>query len=1336
MVIKFSEFDVAHGCWENYITRFAFCLEANEVTEDTKKKANLLAVCGPDLFDLISSLIAPKKISEVTFSTIKTYLDGHFHPPLNEIVESFKFHSRSQEEGEKVRDYIANLRKLSIHCNFTDIERTLRDRLVCGIRDKEVQRKMLQQTKLTFKSACDMALSHESANSDASLIVVPGMSKANITLEEPMEVNKISYKKNELKFNKPQSKPECFRCGKLHKGECRFRWTKCNFCGKTGHIEVVCLSKNKEKGSVLKSDCNGLYEASINNIRQKRVPAFLITMFINNFELEMEIDSGCAFTLISEPTARLIWKGKLPEMKKNDLALKTWTDSALHILGKVMVEVRYKGSTKNLPLIVAKGQGPSLIGRNWFDDLNIQLLGINNIKIDTIDSSNVLGKYKGVFEEGLGKYKGPVVSITLKEGATPKFLKCRSIPFAIRERVFNEIDRLVSEHVLEPVAHAEWATPIVPVLKPNGSVRLCGDYRSTVNMVTDTDTYPLPTLDEAFTQLQGGVIFSKIDLERAYTQVTVDEPTSLLLTLNTPKGLYKVKRLPFGVKACPGIFQRLMSSLLANIPGVAVLLDDIVVSGTDIKEHNARLNAVLKQLQEAGLRVNKNKCKFAATTIHFLGFVIDEIGIHPCEHKINEIKEFPAPGNIKELQAFLGLLNFYDRFLPYKATIAEPLYKLLNKNTKWQWKPIHQTAFNKLQKMLTSSDTLVHYDLKKKIILSCDASQYGLGAVLEHVMEDGSIRPIMFASKTMNTHERNYAQVDKEAAAIVFGLKKFHQFVSGRKVTIKTDHKPLLGLFDPKRPIPNIISPRMLRWALLLSSYDYTLEYVKGTNLGNADALSRLPSPNTEKVEEEFSGVLLIEETPLELEFSAEEVARLTLKDTKLCKILYWIKNGWPNKTENEFKVYWQKREEFSTFRNCILWGNRVVLPEKMWAKVLEELHTTHDGIVITKAMARSYFWWPAIDKQIEDMIRQCHICAENRSMPTKVTHHWIRPNKPWSRLHIDYVGPFQGKTFLILIDSFSKWPEVKIVVDMSSSTLIKILREIFAAQGLPDTIVSDNGRSFTSEEFQNYCKTNGIRHILVAPYHPASNGQAERTVQTIKNKLRKLSNVPWQIRLPKILYGLRTTPNSINEKTPAELLNNRRFRTKFDYLNPLSSKDNPQLKELEDNENTKVRNFEIGQTVYIKNYTGEPRWLKGVVDKKIGVCRYLVKWNGKLLKRHINQIHNFGGGKEELERKMLQQRNKTQETVDEDDEDDVLLPSPSKWADIIGVTGPQDIEIQRTPEVCRTKGNKRALSESPPQSINKKIACNTEEDEIGKEEEQEVSQQSFVVKDSDSDSN
>lgn len=1293
MGIKFGEFDVAHGCWKNYKDRFIYCLEASEVKEDAKKKANLLAVCGPDLYDLIVALIAPTEISEVTFSTIIKKLNDHFHPKPNEIIQSYKFHTRHQEEGEKMRDYIAQLRKLSIDCNFKDLDRTLRDRLVCGIRDKEVQKRLLQTSKLdTFEQACEIALAHEAAGIDASLIIATTSSgRASCDIEVPMEVNKVINKKVE----KQTERYTCFRCGRPHRGPCRFRWSKCNHCGKTGHLEAVCLVKNKD-GNIPKTNFNAIYGTiSINSMTQESsTPAYMVQIILNGILTDMEVDSGCAFTLISERTAGQIWPDMLPKWEEAEVALKTWTDNKLWVLGRAKVLVQYKGKQKELPILVAKGNGPSLIGRNWFTELGIQLQGVYSVTLDkqslTTKLDGILKKYMQVFQEGLGKYSGPVVSIKPQEGAKPIFFKSRPVPFALKERIFKEIDRLESEGVLEAISHSEWATPIVPVLKQDGSVRLCGDYRSTVNAVTVTDTYPLPTLSEAFAELQGGVIFTKIDLERAYTQVTVDEETANLLTINTPKGLYKMKRLPFGVKACPGIFQRLMSSLLAGIPGVAVLLDDIVVTGRGINEHNMRLEKVLDRLQKAGLRLNKKKCKFAADSIKFLGFVIDECGIHPSEEKIRAIEETPAPRDVKELQAFLGLLNFYDRFLPHKASIAEPLYRLLDKNVRWKWDKIHQEAFEVLRKMISSRDTLVHYDVNKKLILSCDASQYGLGAVLEHEMSDGSIRPVMFASRTMNTHERNYAQIDKEAAAIIFGLKKFHQFICGRKITIKTDHKPLLGIFDPKKPIPNIISPRMLRWALLLSSYDYVIKYVEGKSIGNADALSRWPT-HEQTAEEEFSGVLLIEETPVELEFSAIEVARLTRKDKVLSKVLFWIRNGWPFKTDSEYKVFYQKKDELSVYKDCILWGSRVVIPEIMRPKVIEELHRNHDGIVITKAMARSYFWWPGIDKNIEDAVKNCNTCAENRNMPPKVVHQWIRPNKAWSRLHVDYAGPFQGKTFLVLIDSFSKWPEVKIVPDMSSTTLIKVLREIFAEQGLPNTIVSDNGRSFTSEEFRRYLDSVDIRQVLTAPYHPASNGQAERTVQTIKSKLRKLTTGTWDVRLSTMLYGLRTTPNSVNEKTPAELLNNRRFRTKFDNLNPLSFKYDEREAEREVNIKKSLREFNVGQAVYIKNYNTGTRWLKAVVEKRMGTCRYLVKCNDKILMRHINQMLSCGEG-EGL--KELPREDSTKDDVE------VVIPSPRHWADIIGVSGPEDIVIHQSPPSNPTiTSQKRPRTFSPLES-------------------------------------
>lgn len=373
MGIKFGEFDMANGCWENYITRFEFCLQANDIETDDKKKANLLAVCGSELFDLIVSLASPTSIGSVTYATILQVLNKHFHPTPNEIVESFKFHSRNQEEGEKVKDYVANLRKLSIHCNFQDLDRTLRDRLVCGIRSKEVQRKLLQSDKLTFTQASEIAFSHETATFDSNMILIPpsGASQPNLQVDEPMEVNKISNKKID------KTVKSCFRCGRQHRGECKFRWSRCNFCGKIGHIESVCMVKNKQdkQNSSLKSNCNGLYVTSINNVRDCKVEPYRVKVSIEGSMIEMEVDSGCAFTLISEATARLIWNGGLPILEEGGVILTTWTDNHLEILGKTKVVVNFKGLNIKLMLYIASGNGPSLLGRNWFEPLRIQVQG-------------------------------------------------------------------------------------------------------------------------------------------------------------------------------------------------------------------------------------------------------------------------------------------------------------------------------------------------------------------------------------------------------------------------------------------------------------------------------------------------------------------------------------------------------------------------------------------------------------------------------------------------------------------------------------------------------------------------------------------------------------------------------------------------------------------------------------------------------------------------------------------------------------------------------------------------------------------------------------------------
>ena len=398
------------------------------------------------------------------------------------------------------------------------------------------------------------------------------------------------------------------------------------------------------------------------------------------------------------------------------------------------------------------------------------------------------------------------------------------MPYAYRELVDKELDRLVEQEILEPVELADWAAPIVPVLKSDKkSVRICGDFKRTVNLASKVDRYPIPKIEDLFTSLSGGKSFSTLDMSQAYQQLLLDEASKKLVVINTPKGLFQYNRLPFGVSSAPGIFQRVMDSILQNIPGVVVYLDDILVTGLTEEAHLASLKEVLTRLEKAGLRLNKAKCKFMESCVTYLGYRIDCEGLHPTEDKLEAVRKAPEPKHVTQLKSYLGLLTYYGRFLPHLPSVLSPLYTLLRKGTPWHWQSQQRTAFQKSKELLLSLQVFVHYDPKLEIVLACDASCYGIGAVLAHKMPDGSEKPIGFASRTLSSTERQYSQIEKEGLSCVFGVKRFHAYLIGRHFSLVTDHRPLLALFNEQRVIPSHSSARIQRWALTLAAYEYTL---------------------------------------------------------------------------------------------------------------------------------------------------------------------------------------------------------------------------------------------------------------------------------------------------------------------------------------------------------------------------------------------------------------------------------------------------------------------------------------------------------------------------------
>ena len=718
--------------------------------------------------------------------------------------------------------------------------------------------------------------------------------------------------------------------------------------------------------------------------------------------------------------------------------------------------------------------------------------------------------------------------------------------------------------------------------------------------------------------------------------MSVAEESRKYFVIATHKGYFRYTRLPFGVNFAPSLFQSTMDKVLAGVDSTAAYIDDIISGADTVDRHLSVLRAVFDCLRKAGVKIQLNKCKFLQSAVTYLGHRIDAEGIHPTDERLRAFRDIPTPTNQKQLRSFLGAINYYSKFVPQLQTKCAPLHRLTRLNTKWIWNPEHEKTFQGLKHLLTSSETLVHYDENKPLILATDASDIGVGAVLLHRFPDNTERPIAYASRVLSDTERRYAVIDKEALAIVFAVNKFQQYILGRRFTLKTDHKPLERLFGPKSEIPKLAANRISRWALTLSMFDFDIQYQAGINNAPADVLSRLPVPVdwaetsiSERMGE--SSQLLHLKLQDMASISKKEIRQKTASDSILSQVFVYIERGWPTSNASlpmHLHTFFEKRTELSMEEEMLLWKGRIVIPTSLRQTVLNLLHEGHPGISAMRDLAKFYVWWPKIDDDIEHYVATCKPCQQTRPKEPEVPlFSWNVPTEPWARIHIDFAGPFENNMWLIVVDAYTKWLEIIRMKSTTAAPTCAKLREIFARFGVPRVIVSDNGPQFVSEEFKAFCKMNLIQHITSTPYHAKTNGLAERAVRTFKERmLAAKSTVPdINTRLQKFLLCYRNTPQKSTGRPPSELLLGHRLRTCFDLIKP-DVRARIELgnykQQLDHDKNARLRFFAAGDPVWVADNTGSGHH-QGKVVRRTGPLSYLILLmeSGRQVRKHADQL-------------------------------------------------------------------------------------------------------------------
>ncbi|XP_064468936.1 uncharacterized protein K02A2.6-like [Ornithodoros turicata] len=1059
--------------WQRWINRFENLLVGLNITSPAQKKALLLHYIRDDEYDVYTSLEP--------------------HPGTAETESS---QAETRPDAASTADVYATAKK-KLHDHFTPKTDATLDQLLTQGRTYEITTRQVNDIEASMSTDVHRLTRKKSQRSNASTDT--GTSTST------------------------RQDKQCFNCGGAwpHKGgkqSCPARNATCNACRKRGHFAVVCRSKNNtsENPNVVhevtnqSADSKSGDEAFALFPKSSKAPRVMLTVF--NKELEFIIDTGATVNIISLDTYNSI--PQRPQLVKPVPKVFAYgSKNELPLLGKFRAPFSYKTSVVEDTVLVTATPSESLLCFRL-----AEALGLISIAYNVATSKeNILSKYPKLFT-GLGELREFEVQLHIDPTVPPVAQKARPLPFHIREAVEKEIDRLIQLDVIEKATGpTTWVSPIVVVPKPHApdQVRQCVDMRR-ANQAIIRERHTSPTLEDLVTCLNGAMMFSKLDRNDGYHQLLLKEDCRHITTFATHMGLYRYKRLNFGINAAAELFQNTVRQVLAGIPGVINTSDDI-----------------LRELT-------------------FFGHIFSEKGIKPDPAKVQGFLNMPPPRDVSEVRSLLGMITYYGRFIPNLAQLTAPLRSLTKKETPWNWTTEHQKALDQLKDVLTHSSNLANFDQNKTTHLTVDAGPKGLGAIL--AQDGGDItRVVAYASRSLTEAEERYSQIEKETLAAVWAIEHFNIYLYGTCFVLHTDHKPLVNILTNPSSRP---SARIERLCLRIQQYSFTVQHQKGSE-NPSDYMCRHPvgqtNPRfrTSKVPDEY--VLFLSRIAVPRAINTEEVIKAALADVT-CQELTQAIQACPSMRHDlwnkpHVKPYKPLETELSvTPQGLILRGTRLLLPSGLQEHAVQLAHKGHMGMVKTKQLLRESVWFPKMDTLVEKAVRNCIPCQAvthgPKRDPIKPTP---LPDGPWENLAMDFAGPFpNGKYLLVLVDEYSRFPVVEVVPSTAASSTIAVLRRTLSQFSIPKQIKTDNGPPFNSSEFKLFAQELGFRHHRVTPLWPEANGEAERFIQTLMKAIKTchVEEQNWMQKMHDFLLCYRASAHTTTKLSPYELLFGRKMLT------------------------------------------------------------------------------------------------------------------------------------------------------------------------------------------------